>query len=518
LEPSSRPRSSAPTPTSRAIETEAGIATPPSTPEGAPSAEATEARQPPSHGLRRELRFWEAIALSIAIMAPTAAMALNGTAPAGLIGRAVPLAFIFATIGVLLVSYAFIRLSRYFSHAGSVFALSGMTLGPRVGFFAGWALLGTYLAFTCASTAEAGTFGVAFFQGTGLWKGADYMVIAAVAAVIVAVLAFGDIRVATRSLLGMEGISVTLILILMLVIVVKLIGGSSPHHQSITVDAFSIPGGTPFSAVGGAAVFGFLSFAGFEGAASLGEETDNPRREIPRAIRNAVIASGIFYILCILVQTWGFGANAAGAKAFAGSQAPLGDLARSYVGSWMSDLINAGATVSAFASGLGAATAGARILFALSRETPLEPTLGRASTRTGAPGGALVVVLAIGVGAIVVQRIAGVSATSAFFYPGTLGVLSLLVAYIVTNLGAINHLFIRARRAPLYEIVLPILGIVFLGYTIYKNVTGQVFPYSRFPLVVGIWLILGAALILATPKLARRIGIALARDEGFDAG
>jgi hypothetical protein len=111
-----------------------------------------------------------------------------------------------------------------------------------------------------------------------------------------------------------------------------------------------------------------------------------------------------------------------------------------------------------------------------------------------------------------------VSATSAFFYPGTLGVLSLLVAYIVTNLGAINHLFIRARRAPLYEIVLPILGIVFLGYTIYKNVTGQVFPYSRFPLVVGIWLILGAALILATPKLARRIGIALARDEGFDAG
>ena len=49
-------------------------------------------------GLRREMHFWETIALSIAIMAPTAAMALNGTAPAGLIGRAVPLAFIFATM------------------------------------------------------------------------------------------------------------------------------------------------------------------------------------------------------------------------------------------------------------------------------------------------------------------------------------------------------------------------------------------------------------------------------------
>ena len=91
---------------------------------------------PPSHGLRRELRFWEAIAISIGIMAPTAAMALNGTAPASLIGRAVPLAFIFATIGVLLVSYAFIRLSRYFAHAGSCGApgarhsLYGWTLMP----------------------------------------------------------------------------------------------------------------------------------------------------------------------------------------------------------------------------------------------------------------------------------------------------------------------------------------------------------------------------------------------------
>jgi cobalamin synthase len=46
------------------------------------------------HGLRRELRFWEAIALSIGIMAPGAAMALNGTLPASLVGRAVPLACI----------------------------------------------------------------------------------------------------------------------------------------------------------------------------------------------------------------------------------------------------------------------------------------------------------------------------------------------------------------------------------------------------------------------------------------
>src|ERR1700678_1907797 len=207
-------------------------------------------------------------------MAPTAAMALNGTAPAGLIGRAVPLAFIFATVGVLFVSYGFIRLSRYFSSAGSVYAFSGATLGPQAGFFAGWALLGTYLSFTCASTAEAGAFGVDFLRSTGLSNSADYVWIALVAAVLIAFFALGDIRVATRSLLAFEGVSVTLILILMVIIVVKLISGSAPHHQALSGEAFSVPSGTSFSAVATAAVFGFLSFAGFEGAAALGEETD----------------------------------------------------------------------------------------------------------------------------------------------------------------------------------------------------------------------------------------------------
>ncbi len=43
---------------------------------------STEAESAHERGLRRELRFWEAIVLSIGIMAPGAAMALNGTLPA----------------------------------------------------------------------------------------------------------------------------------------------------------------------------------------------------------------------------------------------------------------------------------------------------------------------------------------------------------------------------------------------------------------------------------------------------
>src|ERR671931_4983 len=116
-------------------------------------APAAAAEQPRGR-LRRELRLFEALAISVGIMAPTAAMALNGVAPAGLVGRAVPLAFLFAAIAIALVSYAFVRLTRHFNHAGSAYALTGVTLGPHPGFFTGWAQMGPYAFFTAASIAE----------------------------------------------------------------------------------------------------------------------------------------------------------------------------------------------------------------------------------------------------------------------------------------------------------------------------------------------------------------------------
>jgi amino acid transporter len=457
--------------------------------------------------LRRELHFWEAIALSIAIMAPTAAMALNGVGIAALIGRAVPLAFLFALIGVLFVSYAFAQLTKEVSHAGSVYALTGFTLGARAGFLAGWALLGTYLCFTVASSAEVGLFFTSFLSSTGITDTADWIWIALVSAALISFIAAGDIRVATRSLLTMEGISVTLIVILIVVIFVKLIAGSAPAgHESSLADAFQLPGGTSLDAIATASVFGFLSFAGFEGAAALGEETAEPRRNIPRAVFLAPLSMGIFYFICILAQTLGFGTNEAGVMAFASSSSPLGDLSKTYVGAGLEDAIDLGATISAFASALGTATAATRVLYAISRDSVPSSPLTRVSARSGAPVGALALVMAVGFAGLIGQRIAGTNAVNAFFYPGTIGVLSLMVAYIATNLGAIKHLFVDAIRRPVWQLVFPVVGIAFLCFTIYKNVHGAAAPYDRFPWYVLAWLVVGALIILAAPGVAKRVG------------
>jgi amino acid transporter len=464
-------------------------------------------------GLRRELRFWETIALSIGIMAPTAAMALNGVGVAANVGRAVPLLFIVATIGVFLVSYGFVRLSAHYAHAGSVYAFSGATLGPQAGFFAGWALLGTYLAFTAASASEIGLFLGAFLNGTGIWNGSEWIVIAIGAAILIGLLAYGDIKFTTRALLSMEAVSVTLIIVLIVVIFAKLIGGTAPGHGDISSDAFSLPAGVGTGAFGLGAVLAFLSFAGFEGAAALGEETSNPRREIPRAIRNAVIAAGIFYLICMLAQTWGFGTDAAGVAAFARSASPLGDLGSSYIGSWMGDAINLGAAVSAFASSLGTAAGASRILYAMGRDGFGTSRLGTSSQRTGAPAAALLVVMTIAIAAIVGMRLNGTNVVNAFFYPATIGVLSLLVAYVITNVGAIK-LFAFDRQERPWEMGISALGIAFLLYVLWRNVSDQPYPYDHFWQVAGVWLLVGLGVVLLVPGLARRIGTGLAQLSG----
>jgi len=465
--------------------------------------------------LRRELRFWEAVAISVGIMAPTAAMALNGVVPASLVGRAVPLAFLFAAVAIALISYSFIRLTRFFNHAGSTYALAGATLGARFGFFAGWALLATYSLFIAADIAEVGLFGSSFFHSTGIWNSPSWIVIALIGAGLVWFLAYGDVRIATRALLSFEGISVTLILILMVVIFWKVIGGTAPNHQGFTLKPFIPASGTTVGAIAFASVFGLLSFGGFEGAAALGEETNNPRRNIPLAIAAAVAFCGVFYTICMLAQSLGFGIDAAGIKAFSTSSAPLGDLSKQYVGNGMEDAINVGATLSAFASCLGCAAGASRILFALGRDGFITRRLGDASARTGSPANALAIVMGFGVILTVAFRLNDTTAVNAFFYPGTLGVLSMLIAYFVIQFGAAKFLHLE-KREPRWRVSILVLATAAIVYTFYKQVWPKpAYPYDIFPLVIAGWAVLGAAITFAFPGLTRRIGRGLAESEGI---
>jgi amino acid transporter len=457
------------------------------------------ARRRLAGSLRRQLGLLGTLSVSIGVMAPTLAMSITGVQPARLLGRAAPLAFAFAALGVALVAYGFVRLSGEVASAGSVYAFVGFALGPRAGFLAGWALLGTYLVFPAVSISAFAVFGRAFLDQAGIAAHAPWLPIALVGWAAIWIVAGREVKTAARSLLTVELAAVVVILVLMAVIVVKLLAGDAPRGQQISRDVLSLPPGTSLSTVGLAATFGFLSFAGFESAGSFGEESRRPTRMVPRSIVAAIALGAVFYVACMTVQTWAFGTDAAGTKAFAASAAPLGDLGRLYMGRGMADVLDLVALVSAFGAGLGCASVCARMLFALGRDALLPADLGRVSRNTGAPAAGLAFVLLLDAAGLIAFAAAGAEPMDVFFYLATIGVLSLLAMYVLTNVAAVAFL-VRSRRR--HEALLPAAGIVVALYVLYRNVWPvPASPFDVFPYVVAAWLLLGGALL---PALARR--------------
>ena len=475
-------------------------------------------------GLKRSLSIWAAVGLSVALMAPSMAANINPQGSATYAGRAVPLTFLIAAVGVLLVAYSFVRLCQYFHHSGSVYAFVGATLGPRAGVVAGWGLLGTYTFYAVVTSTAAGIFGTAFLQEVGIWHNPPTwapFVLVAVALVLVLVLAImparrGGTRAADRR--GHHGRADP----------DRYRRGAGPAagreragRAHLHLERVHGGAGDQFPALFLGVVFGFLSFAGFEAAATLGEEAKRPTRDIPRAIFGVAVFGGVYFVVVTAVEMMGFGADAAGVKAFTASPSLLGDLGSTYVGHWVGDLITLGTTFSAFGCCLACVVGGARLLYAMSRDTAGPRGLGQSNSRWGTPAWATLVVVAataviVGIEAAVAAQPA---AFNSFLWSGTIGTLILLVAYVLASIGCIILVFVRRKLpVPTWQIVVPIAGLVVLGYTLYRNVI----PYPTgdaawFPAVAGAWLVVAVVVVIVAPGMARKLGAALTAREGIKA-
>jgi amino acid transporter len=473
----------------------------PSDPAGAPSGER----------LHSELSLVDASAFSVGLIGPVGAIGLLGTGAALVIGRAVTLSFVFALVGVALVAYCFIKLSQHISHTGSVYALVGVTLGPQAGFFAGWALMGAYTAIGCGSTIEIGLFGQQFLNGTFGVHITQWWWLALIGFLLFGALAFSEIRLITRALLTSEVIGAILVTILSIVILAKVIFGHGPHGQTFTIDFLALPHGSGVGTIAKSAVYGFLAFAGFEGAAALGEETSNPKREIPRAIKTAVIVVGIFYLLTAAAQSLGYGATASGAAAYAAGL-PFTDLGGGYIGAWYADILNLMATISLFAISLGTASGAARIMYAQARDATGTRTGLAGLSKNGAPAAAMVVVLiVIGIN-LISEQLVGQSVLNATFSALQVGTVLILVAYVLATIGAIWFLFLKGpAKAPMWQIAVPIIGAAFVCYTIYRNVfIDQTGALHNTPYIEVVFLVVGLAVVLVVPGLAGRVRAGLA--------
>jgi amino acid transporter len=476
--------------------------------------------RPPSAGLRRGLSVWPAIAISVALMAPSMAANINPQGTATLVGRATPLAFFLAALAVLLIAYVFVRLCQYYQHAGSVYVFAGATLGPHAGAIAGLGLIGTYTFYGLVTSSAAGIFGASFLDVINVWNDQPWwsgFLVGAVALALALLFAVTPARRAGWVLLSTEGLTVLLIIVVAAIVAIRIAVNRSPDHAHFTADIFKVPSGTSNSTLFLGIIFGLLSFAGFEAAATLGEEADNPRRDIPRAILGTAVFGGIYFTLVTAVEMTGFGTDKQGVKSFISSPALMGDLGRSYVGDWVGDLITLGAAVSAFACCLACVVGASRMVYAVVRDLSPDSPLARTG-RHGTPAAAATLI--VGVIAFIALFCAVTSAAKpfdTFLWSGTIGTLILLVAYLLATIGCIKLVFIDRRLpVPQWQVVVPVAAVLVLGYTIYRNV----WPYPDagaaqwLPVVAFGWLAIVTLVVIAVPSIPRRLGRGMASLEG----
>jgi hypothetical protein len=94
----------------------------------------------------------------------------------------------------------------------------------------------------------------------------------------------------------------------------------------------------------------------------------------------------------------------------------------------------------------------------------------------------------------------GAEPMDVFFYLATIGVLSLLAMYALTNVAALRCLAARGSRL---ELLAPAAGVAVAGYVLYHHLSPvPPAPFSVFPYLVAVWWLAGTGLSLRSRRQA----------------
>lgn len=441
------------------------------------------------HGGR--LRFFRTIAESVGVQGPTAGVVIAPAVLASVSGGGTALVVLAAAVAMGFVAYAFVIFTRGFNSAGSVYGFTGAVAGSLFGFITAWTLMLVYASFAGGLYAVTADEAQPAFGAVGLHL--PWQVYAVIAFVLVMALAYLDIKISATVILALEGASMLLVIIACSIVLAK----SGFHGHAFSSAPFR-PDGVSFSVLGLGVVLSFSTFSGFEAAATLGEESRQPRRLIPPAIMASLAVIAVFTIGVIAVVTNAY----PGTSQLSAAAVPLVTVTGRYVAGWMGDLINFGAVVSAFGAALACAVGASRILFALGRDT--RPVMLRRTSRTtGAPVGALIWV---GAGSLLTLLlfIPEPLATRAVAISLAYGADLIIVAYILVVIAAIIFT-VRRRMSPVKTAIL-LIGLAVLGYVVKDTfIPIPAAPYRWDALAAAITLVAGIALPFAYPPLRHGI-------------
>jgi amino acid transporter len=456
------------------------------------------------------------IALAAAAMAPVIAVVLNAPAAAPSAGAAVPLAFLIAFVSCLFVGNTVVQFARRLPSAGSFYTFNSAGLGANAGFATGWMFWIGYAMLAPGLMTAVGAFASDYVAST-FGVNVPWPVFSAAALAIVVGLSVRSIVASVRVDLALLVAEVAIFTVLCVVAIATAGEGNSTALYSFSGSS------TGFSGVGLGVVFGILSFVGFDAAATLGEETKNPRRNVPLAVGGALLGVGVFYVFATYALSAGYGiADPTKLAAFLDDTSPVGTLSDAKT-PWLTQLVDLAAIFGIFSCLLAVHNATVRIMFSLGRDHVLPGRIGTVHPRWSSPFVAIIVqtvftaVVGFGVGAWL-----GPGATGAYGWTGSIATVAIVLVYMLSNVALIRYFWRLTERNTVLHVVLPVMGVVALAFPVYSvGKPGQDWPYSLVPYVVLAWILVGVAVLLYLrsrhPERLASVGRVLAEDATEDA-
>jgi amino acid transporter len=425
-------------------------------------------------------------------------------------GIAAPLTIIVAGIAIVLLGNTLAEFSRARPSTGGFISFVGKTFGGTSAVTTALLCGAGYIIAISSVLAVCGGFLSIVLEYYFKWN-VPWGILSVILTAGAMVMMIRGVGVSTKLAGAFFGFEMLVLVVVSVVVIIQNAGHLSftPFEPSHITDGFTgLAKGFPLA---------IYLYIGWENSAALAEETDNPRRNVPRAIFLSVALMAVGYVLFAYATVTGFGYSAAKVDA---ATIPFITLAHGALVAFAFFAFFAGMT-STLGVLISAVNSQCRLIFNAGREGLLPSWLGKVHPTRRTPVNAICTFVGIA-GAIIVvwallHVIGGHSGSmdpiNFFVESSTLGTILILVVYFLSNLALPFYYrrFLPDQFAAVKHVILPVLGMVAIAVPVYfLSEPGQSAPYDWFPYaalgIVIISVIYAYILNSRDPSLAGRVG------------
>jgi amino acid transporter len=408
----------------------------------------------------------------VAASAPLVGM--TGAVPVAMLlgnGAATPGAYLAVGLTLLVFSVGYAAMSSKVTNAGAFFAFVGKGLGPKAGVASAYASI---IGYVTIQLAIYGFFGLVIsLTAAGFGLNLPWWAWALIAWVVVTLLSLLSVDIGAK-VLGVL-LSVELLALIITAVAILVNGGPEPMDINASFNPALVFAGGFAGTAGIALAFAFASFIGFEATAIYGEESKDPKRDVPRATYWAIGIIAALFAVVSFAMVVGMGSTQLidqvieRSTGLADPAAVLFSLAAEYVSPEIVTIMALLVVTSLFAGLLAFQNAAARYFFAMGRGGVMPSMLGE-TNKVGAPQNGALLTSIIAGAVIVLFAAAGLDPfLNLFSWMSGIAVIAVVAVEVLVSIAVIAYFnkagggtLWNSKIAPAASVVLMLAGLYLL--------------------------------------------------------